>query len=89
MLHYSPDDVEIVENELICAIREQVFATWQVVTCPPDWVDRYRQFMTKKGVPFREELADEEVWFLIPRKYRPNLWNLNSMKARLKVPMAR
>src|SRR5438132_11713968 len=66
--HYSPDDVAIVENELLSSIRHKVFPSWQILTCPRDWAGRYRDYMSGHRIPFREELSNGELWFLIPRK---------------------
>jgi hypothetical protein len=76
IVHYSPEDEELVENEVIGSIRDQVFPSWQVLTCPKGWTERYRQYMTLHGIPFREELVLDEIWFLIPGKYRPHSWKL-------------
>jgi hypothetical protein len=76
-IHYSAVVNDVVENDLICSIRDQVFPSWQVLTCPNDWVERYRDFMINRGIPFKEELSDGEFWFLIPRKYRPHAWKLD------------
>ena len=59
------------------SIRDKVFPSWQVLTCPKDWIERYRDYMNRHGIPFKEELSDGELWFLIPRKYRPHAWKLD------------
>lgn len=76
-VHYSPDDEEVVENEIICPLRDKVFPAWQVLTCPPDWVETYKKYMTHRGIPFHEELSNGEAWFLLPAKYRPHRWKLD------------
>ncbi len=73
---YSQNDEEFVENELICSIRDKVFPSWQVLTCPKDWIARYKHYMSRHGVPFREERSNGETWFLIPGGRRPHLWKL-------------
>lgn len=87
VIHYSADDEEVVDNELISSVRDEVFPAWKVVTCPRDWRGRYRDYMIRHGVPFREELSNGELWFLIPRKYRPHSWKLGgpARKERQKV----
>ncbi len=80
VVHCSSDDEEVVENDLICSIRSRVFASWQVVTCPPDWIARYKEYMRRHAIPFQEELSNGELWFLIPRKYRPLTWKLDDSK---------
>jgi hypothetical protein len=74
---YSPDDEEVVENDLICAIRDKVFPSWQVLTCPREWIKRYKEYMGRHRVPFQEEWSNGEPWFLLPRKYRPHRWKLD------------
>ncbi len=32
--------------------------------------------LNRNKVPFREELTDGKLWFLIPRAYRPHAWKL-------------
>src|SRR5436190_13097347 len=77
VLHYSPGDEDSVENDLVCSIRDQVFPSWQVLTCPGDWVERYKRYMSQHDIPYIEELANNEVWFLLPRKYRSHSWKLD------------
>ena len=78
-VHYSEDDEEFIENELISPIRDGVFRAWQVLTCPREWIPRYRQYMRDHHVPFREELSNKELWFLLPRKHRPHQWKLEGL----------
>jgi hypothetical protein len=73
---YPENDEEFIENELISSVRREVFPSWQVVTCPDDWVERYKAYMLKNNIPFEEEFADGERWFLIPGRYRPHSWAL-------------
>ena len=82
VIRYSSDEHEFVENELINAIRDRVFPSWQVLTCPEDWIARYRNYMNRRQIPFREEWNDGSLWFLIPRKYRPNSWKLDGPRWR-------
>jgi len=77
VIHYSLDDEEAVENDLICLIRDKVFPSWQVLTCPRDWIVRYEEYMRSHRIPFHEELSNGELWFLLPRKYRPHRWKLD------------
>ena len=76
LIHYSPEDEELVENDFICSIRDRVFPSWQVLTCPREWITRYKSYMNSRGIPFQEEMSNEELWFLLPRKYRPHQWKL-------------
>ncbi len=82
-IHYCASDDDFVENALICSVRDRVFPSWQVLTCPSDWIATYRDYIAARRIPFREELSDGEVWFLIPGHYRPNSWKLRiPMKTR-------
>jgi len=76
LIFYSPEDEEVVENDLISAIRDKVFPSWQVVTCPREWITQYKNYMIRNKIPFQEELSNGELWFLLPRKYRPHRWKL-------------
>jgi hypothetical protein len=83
-IHYSPEDEEFVENELICSIRNRVFSSWQVLSCPKDWFDRYRQYMIQHDIRFKEELIDGQMCFLLPQQYRPHRWKLREETATTK-----
>jgi len=76
VIHYSPDDAAFVGNDLIGSIRGDVFSAWQVLTCPEDWIRRYRDYMTQHEIPFTEEISNGQLWFLLPRKHRPHAWKL-------------
>lgn len=79
-IRYSQADEELVENELLRQVRDRIFSHWQVITCPADWTNRYKNYMVKHDVPFVEELIDNELCFLIPRKFRPHLWSLGKRR---------
>jgi hypothetical protein len=76
VVYYSEADQEIVENDLICSIRDMVFPSWQILTFPDGWAENYRDYMSRHDVPLKEEISDGELGFLIPRKYRPHSWKL-------------
>jgi hypothetical protein len=76
IVYYSSADFEVVENDLICAIRDRVFPSWQILTCPPDWIAVYKKYMHDHRIPFHEEMSNGELWFFLPRKYRPHRWKL-------------
>lgn len=88
VIHYSPDDAECVENILIDSIRSSVFPFWQVLTCPEDWTRRYRDYMTRHAIPFTEEISDGQLWFLLPRRYRPHAWKLEDQSSRREAGVA-
>ncbi len=81
VIHYSPVDEEIVGNELIPPIRRKVFPSWQILSCPKDWADRYKRYMCEHRVPYTEELIDNKLCFLIPRSYRPHSWALDRVRS--------
>ena len=81
VIHYAPEDEESVENDLIGSIRDRVFSSWQVLSCPKEWIERYRQYMTRHDIPFQEEWIDGQWCFLLPRKHRPHLWKLDDKVA--------
>jgi hypothetical protein len=76
IVYYSSNDREVFDNDLVSPIRDKVFPAWQTLTCPTDWIPRYKEYMGRHGVPFQEELSNGVLWFLIPRKYRPHSWKL-------------
>ena len=80
-IRYSSDDEEVVENELVRSIRDRIFSPWQVLSCPDDWGERYKHYMSLHGIPFREEWIDGQACFLLPRKYRPQRWKLEAEPA--------
>lgn len=81
-LRYAAADEELVENELICSVRNQVFPDWKVFTLEgdetprPRTTARYRAHMAEHGIPFVEELADEFAWFLIPDEHDSFAWDV-------------
>jgi len=76
-INYSENDVLIVENELICSIRNKVFKRWSILICPIDLLQAHKDYMDSHHIPFKEELANGELWFLLPAKYRPLKWKLD------------
>src|SRR5262245_49450724 len=88
-IHYAPSDEELVENELICSIRDDLYPVWKIICCPGDWADSYKNYMVKHGVPFFEELIDNQLCYLIPRKYRPHAWKLVAPIQERRTRMAR
>ena len=85
VVHYSSADEELIGNKLIPSIRVKVFPTWQIISCPPDWVERYKVYMIRHDVPFAEELIDGRLCYLIPRKYRPHSWQLEESGDRVNL----
>lgn len=75
---YSVENQDVVENEILCAIRDRKFPAWQVFTCPEEDADKYRKVMERDGVPFHEEISDGTLWFLLPRKFRPHAWKIDA-----------
>jgi hypothetical protein len=81
-LRYAAADAELVENELICSIRNQVFPKWHIFTLEgdemrrPDVTARYRTYMAKHNIPFFEELHNGFHWFLAPEEYDSFDWKI-------------
>jgi hypothetical protein len=81
-LRYASLEAELVENELICSVREQVFPDWHLFTLEGDETPRprtmalYRAYMVEHGIPFAEEVADGSVWFLLPQGYDSFEWDI-------------
>jgi hypothetical protein len=73
-VRYAPEDAEAVGNDVISSVRDRIFATWQVLSFPADWTERYRHYLEKNRIPYEEELANGELRFLIPGNYRPHSW---------------
>lgn len=76
VLHFSSDDEDVVGNKLIKPLRDEQFQSWQVLSCPTEWTERYRQYMRKHRIPFSEELIDGETCFLISGHQTPLDWEL-------------
>ena len=89
VVHYALADEQAVENHLICSIRDEVFSSWQIISCPKDWANRYKDHMIRQDVPFVEELIDGQLCFLIPRKYRPHAWKLDKRGSKVEHRVAR
>ena len=79
-ISYHPDDEDAFENDAVCTIRDEILPRWQILTCPRNWVARYRKYMDRNAIPFHEEAIDGETWFLLSRKYRPEKWKLGVQK---------
>lgn len=76
VVHYSHDEEDFIGNDLICSVRGSVFPSWQIISFPKDWTESYQRYMTAHNVPFRGEVRDGQLRFLIPRNYRPHSWKL-------------
>lgn len=75
-IRYSPAD-EHAGEDLICSVRAGVFPSWQILTCPPDWIAVYREYMNDHAIRFHEEIDDGTLWFLLSRRLRPHMWKLD------------
>lgn len=81
VVHYPSAYEDTVENDVICSVRDAAFPSWQLLSCPRNWVRRYRAFMRAHRIPFRGELIDEQESFLIPGRYQPHAWPLDEVVA--------
>lgn len=77
IVYFNSVDEEAVEI-ILAKIRDSWFDTWQILSCPADWVNKYRQEMKRLNVPFTEELNDGQVEFLIPESCNPHDWQCPS-----------
>lgn len=75
-VYYLSDDEGCFE-EVLARVRNAVFPSWQVLSSPRAWTDRYRAEMGRRGVQFQEEWANGSVDFLISREHRPHAWKLD------------
>ncbi|MCI0738459.1 MAG: hypothetical protein L0Y72_05400 [Gemmataceae bacterium] len=89
IIHYSANEDDVVENDFICAVRDRVFSSWQVLTCPRDWIAVYKDYMSRHSIPFSEEISNGELWFLIPGDCQPHLWDLVDPANKKKKPPMR
>jgi len=46
----------------------------QVLSCPKNCLQRYKNYMTKHKIKFREVVDDGKTCLVLPRKYRPHAW---------------
>ncbi|MBV9123538.1 MAG: hypothetical protein JO112_09285 [Planctomycetes bacterium] len=81
-MRYSLADVEAIENEMICSLRDQLFAEWRIFTLEgddvhrPEETERFRRYMLDHAIPHYEEWHDGFVWFLIPEQYDSYDWEI-------------
>jgi hypothetical protein len=75
-LRFRVEDEAAVENNIIGAVRKHAFRSWQVLSCPPESLPLYRDYMKRRSIPFVEESMDGEVSFLLSGRYRPHSWKL-------------
>jgi hypothetical protein len=75
-IKYSHDYEDLIGNSLICRIRSKVFKVWKIISFPANWKESYKKYMFKNKVPFREEIRDAHLRFLIPFNFRPHTWKL-------------
>ena len=80
-LRYAAENDDAIEERVIRPVREEVFPRWQMLSCPPAWAGRYRQYMKHNRLPFQEERIDDQTSFLIPRDLDPHRWNLEPTTA--------
>jgi len=76
VIHFAAEEEERIENHVISQLRGSVFLEWQVLSCPPDWVEKNREHMEENDIPYREELIDDQLAFLRPKSVRPHAWKL-------------
>jgi hypothetical protein len=85
-LRYASTDAEVVENELICSIRDCLFPMWSIFTLEGDETPRpnvtaaYRAYMSQHSIPFAEEVADGFTWFLVPDGVDSFEWGIQDLE---------
>src|SRR4051794_40200216 len=81
-LRYASADAEMVENELICSVRDRLFPQWGVFTLEGDETPRpkvtaaYRAYMSQHAIPFAEEIHDGFTGFLTPEGVDSFEWGI-------------
>ena len=75
LIYFDPKDEEAIED-ILARVRNAQFNTWQILSCPSDWVNKYRYEMKRRQVPYFEELNDGQVEFLLPGDQEPHDWEL-------------
>lgn len=78
VIYFDEKDEEAIEG-ILAKIRTAQFPTWQVLSCPVDWVNQYRQEMKRRQVPYLEELNDGQIEFLLPGNCEPHDWKFASV----------
>lgn len=49
----------------------------QILSCPVEDADLYRQYLIKRKIEFTEKIENDEVCFTFSKKYRPFAWKIN------------
>jgi len=75
IVHFPSKEEEGAEA-VIADVRASVFPAWQVLSCPADWTQRYRDEMTRRNVAYLEELNNGAVDFLLEQRHRPHSWKM-------------
>src|SRR4051794_34915749 len=65
-VRYAPEHAEAVGNDVISSVRDAIFPSWQVLSFPADWTERYRQYLHENQIPYEPERANGQLRFLIP-----------------------
>ena len=77
-VYYHDRDTEAFED-ILATVRSSVFESWQVLSCPADAVNAYRQVMRQRKVRFVVEVDNNRVEFLIPGDVDPHSWPLDTL----------
>ncbi len=75
-VRYSSRLDEVVDSEILPALRRRVFPKWQVLSFPADWAAVYRDYMHQRRLRFVPEWVNGQLVFLLPASYRPHQWSL-------------
>jgi hypothetical protein len=74
-IYYHSSDEESFED-ILAPVRAAAFPAWQVLSSPSDWLQKYRDEMKQRKIPYHEELNNGSVEFLLPRSARPHSWQM-------------
>jgi hypothetical protein len=75
VVYFDPENEEEVED-VLAKVRDEQFPAWQILSCPPDWVNKYRREMKRRRIQFVEELNDGKIEFLLSQRNNPHEWEL-------------
>jgi hypothetical protein len=75
VVYFDPEDEEEVED-VLAKVRDEQFPAWQIRSCPPEWVNKYRREMKRRRIQFVEELNDGKIEFLLSQRNNPHEWEL-------------
>ena len=79
-VEFEKEDMEtddygcMLEDVILRQIRGSVFDKWQLLSCPPESVDSYKEYMGKHGIEYEIEIHDGMESFLLSQEHDPDSW---------------